>query len=94
MVTVREVADLCQLSERAVYRAIEAGELAGTKLRSRLRIRTSDVEHWITAGAVGQSGDAGGHTPAPARTRGLPRGEFRKMIDDAQELSLWTSQSE
>ncbi|MGH3041154.1 MAG: helix-turn-helix domain-containing protein [Gaiellaceae bacterium] len=44
-----EVAALCGLSRKAVYRAIERGELQASKLCSRLRIRPDDVERWIEA---------------------------------------------
>lgn len=44
-----EVAALCGLSRKAVYRAIDRGELPASKLCSRLRIRPDDVDRWIDA---------------------------------------------
>ena len=44
-----EVAVLCGLSRKAVYRAIERGELRASKLCSRLRIVPEDIDHWIEA---------------------------------------------
>jgi excisionase family DNA binding protein len=45
--TVSEVARRCGLSEKAVRRAIDDGELRASKLRSRLRIKPEDVNVWI-----------------------------------------------
>jgi hypothetical protein len=43
---------MCGLSPRAVYRAIERGELVASRLCSRLRIRPEDVADWITGNRV------------------------------------------
>ena len=37
----------CGLSRKAVYRAIERGELPASKLCSRLRIKPSDLDAWV-----------------------------------------------
>src|SRR5262249_55357300 len=42
-----DVARRCGLSRRAVYRAIERGELRASRLCSRIRIRAADVEAWV-----------------------------------------------
>jgi excisionase family DNA binding protein len=47
-----EVAAMCGLSRKAVYRAIERGELPASKLCSRLRIAPEDVDRWIEANRV------------------------------------------
>lgn len=93
MMTVRDVAALCQLSERAVYRAIESGELPGTRLRSRLRIRSADVATWIEAGAVGQPTVVEGHTRTRVSKPEPARSDFRALVEASQE-SLWISASE
>lgn len=49
-----EVAAHCGLSRKAVYRAIERGELRAFRLCSRLRIRPEDLNAWLNAHAVGQ----------------------------------------
>ena len=46
------VAAQCGLSRRAVYRAIERGELSASRLCSRLRIRLEDFEAWIALNRV------------------------------------------
>ena len=94
LLTVQEVAELCRLSERAVYRAVESGELPGTKLRSRLRIRSSDLDAWINEGLVGQQDEYGGHAPPPARTREEHFAEFKALIESDQDFSTWKSESE
>src|SRR5687768_9604730 len=47
-----DVAAQCGLSRRAVYRAVERGELPASRLCSRLRIRSEDFEAWIAANRV------------------------------------------
>jgi excisionase family DNA binding protein len=47
-----DVAAKCGLSRKAIYRAIERGELAATRLCSRIRIRPQDVDQWIEANRV------------------------------------------
>lgn len=46
------VAEQCGLSRRAVYRAIERGELPASRLCSRLRIRLADFDAWIASNRV------------------------------------------
>jgi excisionase family DNA binding protein len=48
----KEIAHLCGLSPRAIYRAISRGELRATRLCGRLRCRTVDVEEWIERNLV------------------------------------------
>lgn len=47
-----DVAAHCGLSRKAVYRAIERGELRAFRLCSRLRIRPDDVTAWLEASVV------------------------------------------
>ena len=47
LLSPEEVARRCGLSRRAVYRAIERGELRASRLCSRIRIRAADVEAWV-----------------------------------------------
>ncbi|MHB8696047.1 MAG: helix-turn-helix domain-containing protein [Solirubrobacteraceae bacterium] len=49
LMTIRDVANACKLSETAVRRAVYDGELQAVKLRSRLRITRQDFDAWITA---------------------------------------------
>ncbi len=59
-----EVAAMCGLSRKAVYRAIERGELQASKLCSRLRVAREDVERWIESGRVERTPPP---DPRPAR---------------------------
>jgi excisionase family DNA binding protein len=66
LLSPEEVAGQCGLSRKAVYRAIDRGELRASRLCSRLRIRPEDVESWISANEVGEE-------ITPARRRAAPR---------------------
>jgi excisionase family DNA binding protein len=52
LLSPEDVARRCGLSRRAVYRAIERGELPASRLCSRLRIRPTDLDAWIAANRV------------------------------------------
>ncbi len=52
LATVAEVAEHVGLSERAIRRAIERGELPASKLCGRVRIRPEDAEAWIEQNRV------------------------------------------
>jgi excisionase family DNA binding protein len=47
LLTIKDVASACQLSESAVRHAIYDGELQAVKLRSRLRIERAAFDAWI-----------------------------------------------
>jgi excisionase family DNA binding protein len=80
-----EVASLCGYSRKAIYGAIERGELRATKRCSRWRIFVDDLRAWLEEGV-----------PAPAsrqanrRGRALPqapllRGSFRALVASEEE---------
>ena len=80
-----EVARLCGYSRKAIYGAIERGELRATKRCSRWRISVHDLRVWLEEGV-----------PAPAsreavpRRRALPpapvpRGSFRALVASEEE---------
>lgn len=50
LLTVEDVARICGLSEWAIRRAIDDGDLSASKLRSKWRIRPTDLEEWIESG--------------------------------------------
>jgi excisionase family DNA binding protein len=52
LLSPEDVASACSLSRRAVYRAIERGELPAARLCSRLRIRFEDFESWLETNRV------------------------------------------
>jgi excisionase family DNA binding protein len=79
-----EVASLCGYSRKAIYGAIERGELRATKRCSRWRISVHDLRAWLEEGV-----------PAPARREArprktlppapLPRGSFRALVVSEEE---------
>jgi excisionase family DNA binding protein len=77
LLSVSEIAIACQLSEKAVRRPIDAGELQAVKLRSRLRVTPQDFEDWIAASRRRASGKRDG--PSPRRERRPPSGTFRAL---------------
>ena len=48
LLSPEQVARLCGLSRRAVYRAVARGDLAAARLCNRLRIRPADLDRWIS----------------------------------------------
>ena len=64
LLSPEDVATQCGLSRKAVYRAIERGELRASKLCSRLRIRPDDLDTWIEANRL-EKNRAGRPPPNP-----------------------------
>jgi excisionase family DNA binding protein len=52
LLSPEQVARRCGLSRRAVYRAIERGELRASRLCSRIRIKPGEVDAWVEANEV------------------------------------------
>lgn len=67
LLTPEDVADVCALSRRAVYRAIERGELRASRLCSRIRIRPADVEAWVEKNEIAAT--TASPTPRPGSLR-------------------------
>ncbi len=67
LLTPEDVARRCGLSRKAVYRAIERGELKAFRLCSRLRIDRSAVDAWLEANVVQHSETAPVPWIAPRR---------------------------
>jgi excisionase family DNA binding protein len=74
----REAAALAGLSTRAIYRAIDRGELRAVRLCSRLRIPREAFDAWIASSTVRV-----GHRVAPPPPPAPPpvRGSFRRLLD-------------
>ncbi len=77
LLSPEQVATACGLSRRAVYRAIDRGELTAFRLCSRLRIRPEDVEAWVQGNQI-----APGARERPLeRPVGLPAaGGLRRLL--------------
>ncbi len=78
LLSIKEIAGACQLSEKAVRRAIDDGELPAVKLRSRLRITPQDFETWIASSRRKPQQER--TRPAPRRSLRAPAGIFRSLI--------------
>ena len=70
-----EAATLAGLSTRAIYRAIQRGQLPAVRLCSRLRIPRDGFDAWIAAAAVRVE-------PRVVEVRAVPaeRGSFRRLL--------------
>lgn len=83
LLSPEDVANLCGLSRKAVYRAIERGELAAFRLCSRLRIRPADVESWLKDNSVApaRGGSAKNDASVPHISGRLPTpGGLRSLL--------------
>lgn len=45
--TVRQVAEYLSVSEKSVYRLVQAGDLPGFKVSGSWRFRPDDLQRWI-----------------------------------------------
>jgi excisionase family DNA binding protein len=79
LLSPEQVARICGLSRRAVYRAIARGELVAARLCDRLRVRPDDLDRWI-ADSIQRSPAAKPRVIPP--TAPSPRGSLRPMLDD------------
>ena len=80
MLSPEDVARLCGLSRRAVYRAISRGELRAARLCSPLRVDPGELERWKSAHTLAPPLPA----PAPVRpARVAAFGSLRAMLDRA-----------
>ena len=69
LLSPEQVARRCGLSRRAVYRAIERGELRASRLCSRIRIRAADVEAWVDQNEIEPSSNVTRSSrPSPLRS--------------------------
>ena len=79
LLSPEEVAERCSLSRKAVYRAIERGELRAARLCSRLRISPEDVRGWIDSNMV--SGRRPSFMP-PARAAVPSADGLRRLLSE------------
>jgi excisionase family DNA binding protein len=88
LLTVKEVAVACQLSEKAVRRAIDDGELVAIKLRSRLRVTPDDFQSWIASQRHRRRHQVASSGQLRAR-RAAPAGTFRALFEaDAEQRGM------
>ena len=72
-----EAAKLVGLSSRAIYRAIQRGELRATRLCSRLRISRDAFDEWVARGAMRVE-----RPIVEVRTVPAQRGSFRRLLSE------------
>jgi excisionase family DNA binding protein len=78
LLSPEDVAAQCRLSRKAVYRAIERGELRASKLCSRLRIRPDDLDTWIEGNRLKKA------TPDALRPTHIPASNgLRALLADS-----------
>ena len=82
LLRVSEAAELAGLSTRAIYRAIERGELRAARLCSRLRIPRAAFDEWIERSAVRPAEPPPALPPPP-----MPVGSFRALLAHREERS-------
>jgi excisionase family DNA binding protein len=76
--TASEAAALVGLSTRAIYRAVQRGELEATRLCSRLRIQRSAIDAWVERGRV--TPELPMPSPAVAPQGAPVAGSFRRLL--------------
>ena len=84
LLRVSEAAELAGLSTRAIYRAIERGELRASRLCSRLRIPRAAFDEWIERSTVRPAEPPAAPAPPPPP---MPAGSFRALLARREERS-------
>jgi excisionase family DNA binding protein len=79
LMTVKDVAVACQLSETAVRRAIADGELPAVKLRSRMRIVRAEFDTWLSSQRHAPTHGRPSPQPVLRGRRPAPVGTFRAL---------------
>ena len=82
LLSPEEVARVCGLSRRAVYRAIARGELPAARLCHRLRVRPADLKTWIEEQVLSPRV---ARAPSIRLARTAPRGSLRAMLNETQQ---------
>jgi excisionase family DNA binding protein len=88
LMTLKDVAAACKLSETAIRRAISEGELPAVKLRSRLRIVRQDYDHWIAGQRQARASRATAPADRPRLRRRAAAGSFRALAHADLEREL------
>ena len=73
-----ECARRAMLSRKAIYRAIESGELLAFRVRARLRVPEEEFSRWMTADPVSRAPSGPRHGLSVRRP--APAGSFRSVL--------------
>lgn len=82
LLSPEQVACVCGLSRRAVYRAISRGELRAARLCNRLRVAPAEIERWVEERAVSVEPPALVRSPGPSKVPPA-RGSLRALLANA-----------
>lgn len=85
LLSPEEVARICGLSRRAVYRAIARGELRAARLCNRLRVKPTELERWISTQAAAPECPVKSAAERPEKE--FPRGSLVAMLDQDEDGS-------
>jgi excisionase family DNA binding protein len=85
LLTPDEVASVCGYSRKAIYRAIERGELRATKRCSRWRISAEDLERWLVEGLHVVDNSSGTTRARALPPVSVPRGSFNALLASEEE---------
>jgi excisionase family DNA binding protein len=80
-----EVARLCGYSRKAIYGAIERGELRATKRCSGWRISVDDLRAWLEEGVPAPTSQEATHRRKTLPPAPLARGSFRALVASEEE---------
>ncbi len=83
LLSPEEVARVCGLSRRAVYRAIARGELRAARLCNRLRVQPGELERWI--GEQTLALDSPARPERSRRSNAVPGSGLRALLDQASD---------
>jgi excisionase family DNA binding protein len=83
LLSPEDIARVCGLSRRAVYRAIARGELRAARLCHRLRVRPAELERWIGGPPSSPESRRAKRRNPPAAVP--PRGSLRSMFNDSDD---------
>lgn len=93
LLTIKDVAAACKLSDTAVRRAITDGELPAVKLRSRMRITPEDFNAWIASQRQTAARPSTPLRAADRAPRAAAAGSFRALVHaDAARAAGTTAQ--
>lgn len=102
LLTIPEVAETCRLSEKAIRRAIDRGQLKAFKLCNRIRISHEHMRDWIGSqrqpavraavtgpSSIGATAACAARQPTQrGRLTAPPAGSFRALVPDADPQEL------
>ena len=85
LLTPEEIAQRCALSVKTIYRKINAGELAASRLGNRFRVAESDFAAWVERNRVRARSPGGARPRAanPGPTRAGSRSALRAIEREA-----------